>query len=251
MTLRSVLTFLLLAFGFCYASSLPAQNISEQYLLEAANSDRAAHGLAPLRVDAHLVQAARFHAFQMVKHGNISHQFSGEPDLAARAGDAGAHFSLVTENVAEAPNSALIHDLWMKSPGHWANLLDPQVDSVGISVIQQGRQLYAVEDFARTVERVPIENQEAAVGDLISQMGVAVAPTTRDARETCMMKTGYAGSRQPWFVMRYTSADLRRLPQELTARLSSGKYHEAVVGACQTGGKSPFTSYNIAVLLYP
>lgn len=251
MTLHSVLTAFGLAIPLCFVCALPAQNISEQYLLEAANSDRAAHGLAPLRVNAQLVQAARFHAVQMVKHGNISHQFSGEPDLAARAGDAGAHFSLVTENVAEAPNSALIHDLWMKSPGHRANLLDPQVDSVGISVIQQGRQLYAVEDFARTVERVPFENQESAIGELISQTGVAVAPTTRDARQTCMMKTGYAGSRQPWFVMRYTAADLRRLPQELTARLSTGKYHEAIVGACQAGGKSPFTSYSIAVLLYP
>ena len=251
MTLRFVLMVLVVACALCCVSALPAQNISEQYLLEAANTDRAAHGLAPLRLDARLGQAARVHAYEMVRHGNISHQFSGEHDLAARAGEAGAHFSLVTENVAEAPTSAVIHDLWMRSAGHRANLLDPQVDSVGIAVIQQGRQLYAVEDFSRTVERVPIENQEASVGELISQTGVIVAPTTREARQTCTMKTGYAGSRQPWFVMRYTSVDLRRLPQELTARLATGKYHEAVVGACQTGSKTSFTSYSVAVLLFP
>jgi hypothetical protein len=233
------------------AGTCAAQNVSEQYLLAAANQDRAAHGLGALRLDANLGVAARQHALEMVRHGNISHQFEGEADLAARAGQAGAHFSLVTENVAEAQNSSQIHDLWMHSPGHRANLLDDKVDSIGISVIQDRGQLYAVEDFARTVARVPLAQQESTVGGLIGATGVSVAPTTAAARQTCAMATGYAGGRQPWFVMRYTSADLGRLPEELTSRLQTGKYHEAEVGACVTGKQGPFTSYSLAVLLYP
>ncbi len=228
-----------------------AQTVSEQYLLAAANQDRAAKGLAPLRVDTHLSVAARVHAVEMARHGGISHQFSGEPDVAGRAGAAGAKFSLVTENVAEASNAPLIHDLWMHSAGHRRNLLDPQVDSVGISVVQQKGQLYAVEDFARTVVHVSLSGQEAAVGSMLAGTGIAVLPPNNDARETCAMSKGYAGSRQPWFLMRYTTADLSRLPDELTARLATGRFHEAVVGACTIGKQGPFASYSLAVLLYP
>ena len=231
------------------AAGSAAQNISEQYLLAAANEDRAAHGIGPLHLDAGLGTAARQHNLEMVRHGNISHQFAGEADLAERAGQAGAHFSLVTENVAEAQNSAQIHDLWMHSPGHRANLLDEKVDAIGISVIQDRGQLYAVEDFARTVEQMPLAQQERTVGALIGATGIIVGPTTPAARQTCAMETGYAGGRQPWFVMRYTSADLKRLPDELTSRLATGKYHQAEVGACKTA-QGPFTSYSLAVLLY-
>ena len=240
----------------CAAAAAGAQlsvapTVSEQYLLAAANADRAARGLSALHIDDHLALGARLHAYEMAKHRGISHQFPGEADLAKRAGDSGAHFSLVTENVAEASNSALIHDLWMHSAGHRANLLDPQVDAVGIAVVQDHGQLYAVEDFARTVAKIPLDRQEATVGELIAATGVSVAPTTETARQTCEMSTGFAGRRQPWFVMRYTAADLHRLPEELSSRLASGKYHEAEVGACVSGKQSPFTSYNVAVLLYP
>ena len=248
-------TALLAGFGAVLSPALciplRAQNISEQYLLQAANQERAGRGLQVLKIDEHLALAARQHAYEMVKHGTISHQFPGEPDLAQRAGDSGAHFSLITENVAEASNSALIHDLWMKSAGHRANLLDPQVDAVGIAVVQDHGQLYAVEDFARTVARLPLDQQEAAVGALLATAGIAVRPASRDARVTCALSTGYAGARQPWFVMRYTSASLDRLPEELSARLATGRYHTAEVGACVSGKQTPFTSYSVAVLLYP
>jgi hypothetical protein len=51
--------------------------------------------------------------------------------------------------------------------------------------------------------------------------------------------------------VRYTAASLDQIPNQLKGRLSSGKYHQAVVGACTADRKSPFTAYNIAVLLYP
>jgi hypothetical protein len=187
----------------------------------------------------------------MVKHRTISHQFPGEEDLAARAGDAGAHFSLVTENVAEAPNSAEIHDLWMNSEGHRANLLDPNVDSVGIAVIQSRGEYYAVEDFAHTVQRLSLAQQEATVSGLLANSGLQLDPPNEDARQTCQLSTGFAGSRRPWFVMRYTSSDIYRLPDQLATRIASGRYREAVVGACVPERHTPFTSYSIAVLLYP
>ena len=228
-----------------------AQNVAEQYLLAAANQDRAAHGLGPVRLDIHLIQAALTHNYEMVRHHNISHQYNGEPDLAARAGAAGVHFSLVSENVAEAPNSSLIHDLWMNSAGHRANLLDPNVDSVGISVIHDNGEYFAVEDFARTVANLSLDQQESEVAALLAKTGVNPAKGLPEARETCKMESGYAGARKPWFVMRYTSANIHQLPDELTTRLATGRYRQAVVGACVSSHQTPFTGYSVAVLLYP
>jgi len=225
--------------------------VAEQYLLAAANEARANQGLAPLRLDPVLTEASALHAREMANHATISHQFNGEPELATRGANAGAHFSLISENVGEAPSSVIIHDLWMHSPGHRANLLDPNVDSIGIAIVTRNNQLYAVEDFASTVENLTLTQQERTVASVIAQSGMRVAETTDDARQTCAMNTGYAGSRQPWFIMRYTVSSLNAIPTQLMSRLTSGKYHQAVVGACPATRKSSFTAYTIAVLLYP
>jgi uncharacterized protein YkwD len=225
--------------------------VGEQYLLAAANEARANQGLPPLRFDPVLSEASAIHAREMAMHDAISHQFDGEPELAERAANTGAHFSLIAENVGEAPTSPIIHELWMHSPHHRENLLDPNVDSIGIAIVSRNNQLYAVEDFARTVQILTINQQEHAVAGVLKQTGLRVAETTEDARQTCIMSTGYAGSRQPWFVMRYTAASLNEIPSQLKSRLSTGKYHQAVVGACTPSNKTPFTAYNIAVLLYP
>jgi uncharacterized protein YkwD len=225
--------------------------VAEQYLLAAANEARANQGLAPVRFDPVLTEASAAHARQMAEHADISHQFNGEPDLAERGASVGAHFSLISENVGEAPSSVIIHDLWMHSPGHRANLLDPNIDSIGIAVVIRDNELYAVEDFASTVQTLTLNEQEHTVGTVLAKSGLQVAETTQDARQTCTMSTGYAGSRQPWYIMRYTAASLDQIPSQLKNRLNSGKYHQAVVGACPTNRKTPFTAYNIAVLLYP
>jgi uncharacterized protein YkwD len=225
--------------------------VAEQYLFAAANEARANQGLSPLHLDPVLTEASAQHAREMASHATISHQFDGEPELATRGANAGAHFSLISENVGEAPSSVIIHDLWMQSPGHRANLLDPNVDSIGIAIITRDNQLYAVEDFASTVKTLTLNQQERAVAGVIAQSGLQVSETTDDARQTCTMSTGYAGSRQPWFIMRYTASSLNAIPSQLKSRLISGKYHQAVVGACPSTRKSSFTAYNIAVLLYP
>jgi uncharacterized protein YkwD len=251
-----IATFLMLAIApILRAQSAPqpeaSLTVAEQYLLAAANQDRANQGLPALRLDPVLTQASAFHAREMAEHAAISHQFPDEPELAERGSNAGVHFSLIAENVGEAPTSVIIHNLWMHSPGHRANLLDPNVNTIGVAIVSRNHQLYAVEDFASTVEPLTLTQQEHAVAGVIAQAGLQVTDTTKDARETCTMPTGYVGSRRPWYIMRYTAASLNEIPSQLKTRLTSGKYHQAIVGACSTNGSSPFTSYNIAVLLYP
>lgn len=230
-------------------------NVAEQFLLAAANQDRVARGLQPLRLDPTLTQAALAHAREMAAHGSISHQFPGEPKLSDRGANAGAHFSLISENVAQAPISTMIHDLWMNSKGHRENLLDPNVQAVGISVVLRDDEYYAVEDFASLVEPLSFNAQESAVASLLAKSGMQIANgkvmSEQNARQTCSMSTGYVGPRSPRYIMRYTAHNVTELPTQLQSRLSSGKYHQAVVGACSESSSGPFTAYNIAVLLYP
>jgi hypothetical protein len=222
---------------------------AEQYLQVAADRERAALDLPPLRRDAALVTAARTHALQMVAHGAISHQFGGEPELAARGAAAGAHFSLISENVAVSSTAIRIHDAWMHSEGHRHNLLDTNVDAVGIAVVAHGSRLYAVEDFERTVETLPLKEQESKVAAVVAAKGIEVDGADDYARRSCSGATESEQGRRPSFVMRYTTANLERIPEELQTQIEKGKYARAVVAACSTD-TGEFSMYSIAVLLY-
>ena len=229
-------------------------SLAEQYLFAAANQERLSRGLKPLRHDPLLARAATEHARAMAEHGTISHQFEGEPDLTRRGASAGVPFSLISENVGEAPSVATIHDMWMNSDHHRRNLLDPNIDSAGISVVPRGGEFYAVEDFARTVRRATLDDQESSIAEQIAHAGnvtlLASAEGTNSARQTCRTESGFSGQRRPAFIMRFTSDSLSRLPDELTSRIASGRYREAAVGACAASQAGPFTAYNFAVLLY-
>lgn len=228
-----------------------AHGVAEQYLFAAINAERAQYGLSPLHWDEALYRAAADHARRMAENRSISHQYSGEQELAARAGAAGVRFSAVLENVGEASTALELHNAWMNSPHHRENLLNRQVDAVAISVVRSGGQLYAVEDFAHSVEELSFERQERAVSSaLTAYPGVKLAAGSEAARATCGTEHGYAGDRQPWFVMRYTTNDLALIPAELKAKLQSGRFHTAAIGAC-TPAASPFAMYALAVLLYP
>ena len=60
---------------------------------------------------------------------------TGELDLTERRGTAGAHFSLIEENIAVGSYPAKIHEAWMESTGHERNLLNPEVDRIGVAVV--------------------------------------------------------------------------------------------------------------------
>jgi uncharacterized protein YkwD len=122
---------------------------AERDLLNAVNAERKAQGLPSLRSDDALTNAARKHAQQMAEHGTVSHQFPGEPNLLSRARTAGVHFTWLSENVDEGPNAKTIHQSFMKSALHRANILDKDMDSAGIGVVEHKGQLFAVEDFSK------------------------------------------------------------------------------------------------------
>ncbi len=235
------------------SSGSPAMNPTEQRaaeeIFQAANQDRAPNHLQPLRRDAALDKAAWQHAQTMVQSGTLSHQLPGEPGLIARIQQAGAHCSTVAENVAEAPTAAQINDEWMHSTAHRANLLDTRVNAIGIAVIKKHGELYAVQDFAREMTALTEPQQERQVASLLSSHGLQVAGDGAPARATC----NGASSRTPplpKLVMKYSTTDLSRLPQQVEQGIAGGSYHRAVVGACGAANQNGFSAYQMVILLY-
>jgi hypothetical protein len=220
-------------------------------IVELANEARAAHGAGPLRWDPALAAAARQHCLRMAAEGPISHRYGGEPDLSERAGQAGAHFSLIEENVATGPTPAAIHGEWMRSPGHRTNLMNPDVDRVGVAVVASRGVLYAAADYARAVPVLTPAQVEAAIASLVRVSGVTILRDPTAAREYCAQSKGTRGSNRPSYLMLWQEADLTRLPQQLLDRIASGRYRQAAVGSCPAQDvEGSFTAYRVAVLLY-
>jgi len=121
----------------------------ERELFASVNQARQAHGLPALRWDPSLAEAARRHAEVMAEHGSVQHGFAGEPSLSARVKQAGAHFKWLAENVFQGPSIEFIHTGFMQSAPHRANILDRDMDSIGVGVVERDRQFFAVEDFSQ------------------------------------------------------------------------------------------------------
>lgn len=223
-------------------------------LLALANRSRAEQGVAPLKWDAALARVARQHCLRMAAEGPIAHRYAGEPDVSERAGQAGAHFSLIEENVAVGPNPATIHDEWMHSPGHRANLLNPEVDRLGVAVVASRGTLYAVADYERDVPILTQNQVETTIVGLVQARGVAVLPDAETARAACATSKGLPISKsgpRVRFIMRWQDADLTQLPWALEYKLGTGQFHSATVGSCPPQGQQgSFTAYRLAVLLY-
>jgi hypothetical protein len=231
----------------------PVAGAGEQ-LMALANQARAQAGVRRLEWDQSLATAARAHCLRMAAEGPIAHRYGGEADLSTRAGQAGARFDLIEENVAVGPTPAEIHDQWMRSPGHRANLLNPEVNRVGIAVVATRGVLYATADYAHAVQSLTREQVEARVADLVRVSGVTLLTNNAQARVACTTDTGLPpgrGELTPGFIMRWQDSELKQLPPVLAEKLASGQYHRAAVGSCPAQGvEGDFTAYRVAVLLY-
>jgi uncharacterized protein YkwD len=95
------------------------------------NSVRASYGLAPLRVDVHLVRAARGHSADM-----IHRQYFAHGSVAGRAVAAGAQGPLFGEDLAWSTGltAQWVVNAWLNSPKHRAVLLRRGFSRVGIGI---------------------------------------------------------------------------------------------------------------------
>jgi len=121
---------------------------NDRHLLGAINGLRRAHALAPLRRDPLLDLVARAHAERLAAQGRVAHTPAPDDSPLDRLRAAGVVTSRVAENIARARSLAVAHARIARSPGHRANLLEAEVDAIGVGVAHAGGMAYVVELFA-------------------------------------------------------------------------------------------------------
>lgn len=96
------------------------------------NAARANAGLAPLALHADLSRMAQAHACDMAGRGYFDHTAPDGTGLMARARGLSG-FCQLAENIARGQQDIpTVMAIWLRSPGHRANLLDPGLTHVGL-----------------------------------------------------------------------------------------------------------------------
>ena len=129
-------TFMALA-----APSASALSSYESCFVNSLNSERAAVGRPKLAVKSDLVANARNHSEDMAADGTIYHnsKLSSQID---------GNWWALGENVGMGPSCGSIHDAFMASPGHKANILDRDYNQIGVGVVVKDGTIYVTEVFA-------------------------------------------------------------------------------------------------------
>ncbi len=112
----------------------------ESRVLSLIQSARSSVGAPGLRVDASLTSAARSWAAKMARDGTISHNVGIGSQVTA---------SKLSENVGMGPSIDVVHQGFLNSPGHRANMVDTGVSSVGVGVAWSNGTVYVVQDYAQ------------------------------------------------------------------------------------------------------
>lgn len=107
---------------------------------------RSQAGLPPLKSDPRLERAAAQQAGYMARASQMTHRAGWGKDFATRMKQNGVE-GAAAENVAHgAMSPGELFEMWMNSPGHRRNMLDPRFGSYGLASATdgQGRRYWAL-----------------------------------------------------------------------------------------------------------
>lgn len=121
-------------------SMAAANPADEAAFLRDLNALRVSQGLHELCVNPDLTNMARAWSEQMARRGAISHN----PNMSKQAP---AVWTKLGENVGVGGTETAIHNALVKSPGHYANLVDAKYTEVGIGVVQSNGRIYVTQNF--------------------------------------------------------------------------------------------------------
>lgn len=145
--LNSAVVVLALVVGLVLlAAPRPAYAAAPAEVAGLANAEREARGLGALAWSPELARAAQEHAERMAADGELSHS-----NIGSRVGG----WERIGENVGRASSAAHVHDLWMGSSPHRANILDPAFTEIGVGAVESDGQLWVVAVYRLPSGAVP------------------------------------------------------------------------------------------------
>jgi uncharacterized protein YkwD len=129
----------------------------ERKVTQFTNEARRYHHLTPLEPDITLIDIARAHSDDMLKRNYFSHVSPDGKSIRDRIFPAYSRaLSQAGENIWSGhgygySDSTLmaraIMDSWMNSPGHRANILNPNYNYIGVGVSAMGKEVRATQNF--------------------------------------------------------------------------------------------------------
>jgi uncharacterized protein YkwD len=150
--IRRRLSTLLLVFSFVasslYLATPPAQAYDgpgvESDIVQFINRERVARGLQPVAVAPDITAVARRWSDTMAATNRLSHNPNFSRELCC--------WARVSENVGytkpyDTQAAVRLHQGFMNSPGHRANVLNPQVNQVGVGVEIQNNTTWVAVNF--------------------------------------------------------------------------------------------------------
>lgn len=114
----------------------------ERELFERTNATRAANGLTVLAFDGRAHGVARNWARSMSSSGRLAHNSNFGEHLRA----AGIDWTIAGENVGRGETDR-IFELWMESPTHRANILEPDYTAFAVACITDGTQVWVTQNY--------------------------------------------------------------------------------------------------------
>jgi len=117
-------------------------------IVKLTNYQRAKAGCPAVRLDGHLMLAARAHSAWMAQTGTFSHVGRNNSTFVTRIKTAGYNAPR-SENIAWGYRTGKdVVTAWMRSPGHRANLLDCRAKAMAVAAVYAANgNPYYTQDF--------------------------------------------------------------------------------------------------------
>lgn len=129
------------------AAAVAAEATGEEVLFGLLiDRERAGNGLAPLSFDEELLVVARTHSGKMAAAGSVFHN----PNLPNQV----SGWSVLGENVGRGNAVEVIHDAFMKSPTHRAEILYSDYRGFAVGTVVSGGEIWVTELFVARSETV-------------------------------------------------------------------------------------------------
>ena len=146
-------------------------------LIRLINETRAQQGLPAVEVDARLDAVALAHSEDMAAHDFVAHTSPTTGTASDRVRAADLRSGLVLENIGRGYSAAEIHQGLLASPGHRANMINPDANIVGVGVVidaSDGQPAYiATQVFLRVAHAVDTAAAPAHLLELMNRARTA------------------------------------------------------------------------------
>lgn len=147
---------LLALIGFLLGIAAPAAaQDAASVLLPRINNLRASRGLPAYAPHPSLTAAANNHARWMADNGEISHYQQDGSGPRTRAVNAGFPSNWISENIYRGASALTAWEFWLNSPIHYAGIVSPNYDKIGISSASGARGNTYVLVFGNSTGRLP------------------------------------------------------------------------------------------------